>query len=501
MSKGIKRAALGLTLCFFILSGGLAYWQIIASAQLLAKPGNLRSVYLEQQIWRGGIFDRNGEILAKSYSPADAAKILGHPIEAAITRPGDNYPQQVVLFPQGDAFTHIVGTYSFIYGRSGLEASLNQILLGLGPGESVQSHAGQLLKTQRRGNDVVLTLDSKIQSAGVQAFKGKLGAAVAIAPKTGQILAMISSPTFDPNQLDNAYSTIAKTGNQVFVNKAISSLYPPGSVMKLVTSGGLLRSGLDVNALYDDTGHARVTQNGQSRDVVEIYKNGLGEINFFDALAKSSNTYFATRSALAGAEQFLAAAQRFGFGQRIPLSEFADSNNGVLPSSITKDGVPNALSLGQLMDSSYGQGQVQVTPLHEAMICAAVANNGVMMRPALVERVLNPAQQTIYRLQPKVWLTPLTPQEAGLIRQGMQDAVVHGTAQGLAISGVDLAAKTGTAEVGGPIKTTDGWFIAFAPAADPLIAVAVVVENGESGSGAAGPIARDMILAALRESR
>lgn len=496
MTRSIKRAVLGITLCFVILSGGLVYWQVFASEELLAKPGNLRSIYQEQKIWRGGIFDRNGEILAKSFSPEEAEKLLGRKVSPTIRPPGNQYPVQIRLYPKGDVFAHVVGTYSFIYGRTGLEDSLNKILLGLGPNESIQSVSQAVVDTSRRGNDVILTLDSKIQAAATAALKGKSGAAVAVEPKTGKILAMVSAPAFNPNELDQKFTEINAIGNQVFVNKSVNVTYTPGSVMKPVTAAALLRAGLDVNAVYNDTGKDRVEAKGESREVVDAVKEGLGSVDFFSALAKSSNTYFATRAALAGDRQFLQAARRFGFGQQLPLD-----NNLVRSSSINKTGVPPQLKLGELMDSSYGQGEVQVTPLHMAMITASVANGGRMMRPGLVERVLNPKQETIYQFKPEVWQTPMSPAEAQLIQQGMVAAVEYGTARSLYINGVTMAAKTGTAELGDPGKPAHGWFVAYAPAEDPIIAVAVIVEHGKSGASSAGPIAREIIQAAIRERR
>jgi len=501
VTRSIKRAVLGISLCFIILSSGLVYWQVLASQDLLSKPGNLRAVYQEQRIWRGGIFDRNGEILAKSYSAVEAEQLMGKKVFSTVRPPGDQYPTQIRLYPKGNLFAHVVGTYSFIYGKTGLEASLNKLLLGLGPNESIQSVSQSLVDKSRRGNDIVLTLDSKIQSAAVEALQGKSGAAVAIEPKTGKILAMSSAPDFNPNELDQKFKEINAIGNQVFVDKAVSAAYTPGSIMKLVTAGGLLHSGLDVRAVYQDTGRDRVEVKGESREVVDSEKEGLGSVDFFSALARSSNTYFATRAALAGDSQFLAAAQRFGFGQKLPLEELKSSSTSLRISSITAEGVPKQLKLGELMDSSYGQGQVQVTPLHMAMIAASIANGGQMMRPGLVDRVLSPKQETLYQFKPAVWLTPLLPQEASLIQQGMREAVEYGTARGLGIDGVTMAAKTGTAELGEPGKQPHGWFVAFAPAENPVIAVAVIIEHGKSGASSAGPVAKDIIQAALRERR
>ncbi|HWJ03006.1 MAG TPA: penicillin-binding transpeptidase domain-containing protein, partial [Verrucomicrobiae bacterium] len=397
MTKSIKRAALGITLCFCVLSFGLVYWQFFQSDELLAKPGNLRAIYEEQKIWRGGIFDRNGEILAKSYTPEEAEKLLGKKVQPTVRPPDNQYPPQIRLYPKGDLYTHVVGTYSFIYEKSGLEQSLNKLLLGLGPGESIQSLSQQVVDKSRRGNDVVLTLDSKIQAAAVNSLKDKPGAAVAIEPKTGRILAMASGPTYNPNELDQKFKDIEQKGNQVFVNKALRT-YTPGSIMKLVSAGALLRAGIDPFAFYEDTGHDRVEAKGESRDVYDFKKDGHGSINFTGAIANSCNAYFATRTALAGAGQFLDAARRNGFGEQIPLWEMIVSPKSISTSTIKGAGVPGSLNLGELMDSSYGQAQVQVSPLHAAMITAAIANKGQMMRPALVEKVISPKQEIVYQL-------------------------------------------------------------------------------------------------------
>ncbi|HZW84114.1 MAG TPA: penicillin-binding transpeptidase domain-containing protein [Candidatus Deferrimicrobium sp.] len=505
MSTSIKRAVLGLTLCFCILSFGLVYWQLINSEELLGKPGNLRAIYQEQKIWRGGIFDRNGEILAKSCTDAEAETLLKKKVKPSVKPPEDGYPPQIRVYPKGDLFTHIVGTYSFIYGKSGLEDSLNKTLLGLGPGESIQSLTQQVLDTPRKGNDVVLTLDTKIQTAGVNGLRNKFGAAVAIEPKTGKILAMVSAPTFNPNELDQKYKEIEAGGNQVFYDKAISTTYTPGSTMKLVTAGALLRAGLDINAVYQDSGKDRVEAKGESREVVDQIYNarneGHGPVDFTRALALSCNTYFATRAAMVGDAAFLDATRRYGFGQPLPLGEVSGDNNPIKVSKINQNGIPSKLKLGELMDSAYGQGQVQVTPLHMAMITGAIANGGKMMRPGVVERVINPKQEVAYQYKPQEWLTPLSPQEAAEIKTGMVGATEYGTASELSINGVAWAAKTGSAELGGDNQVSDGWFVAFAPAEDPIIAVAVIVEHGKYGATSAGPIARDMILAALSERR
>ena len=194
----------------------------------------------------------------------------------------------------------------------------------------------------------------------------------------------------------------------------------------------------------------------------------------------------------AGAKSFLQAAADFGFGQKIPF------NLDIPVSSITRDeALPDKLSVNLFAASTFGQGQVMVSPFHMALITAGVANKGIIMTPQLIDRVLDSQQNIIYNCKPEVWLKALSVEEAEKVKNAMILAVDEGTAAPGAIPGVQIAAKTGSAEPGGD-KDTHAWYIAFAPADDPQIAVAVLVANGGTGGGAAAPIARAIIETALR---
>jgi len=472
--RGVRRVALGMAFSFFVLSLGLVYWQVVQADTLLKNPANRRLILMESRVTRGGIFDRNGEILAQTQT------IKG---------------KKVRVYPKGEIYEPLLGYSTVKYGASGLEGSTANWLLGIKnatPTQAVQ----QLFALPRQGDDVVLTLDSRLQTIAYNALKGKMGAAVAIDPQTGKVLALVSQPSVDPTNLEQKWDTIINQDKDKpedekkspLTNRAFS-LYPPGSIMKVVTSAALFRSGINTTDLYESTGSVII--NGQT--INEQNGKAFGWINYNMALANSSNAYFATFGVQAGDKEFLSTVKGFGFGQTIPFEL------DVLTSSITTaEKLPAKLKPNLLAASAFGQGQVMVTPFHMALITAGIANHGVIMTPHIVERVLDPTQTVIFEQKPQPWLTALSKVEADKITSAMVTAVTDGTAAPGALPNIQVAGKTGSAEPGGDFLT-HGWYIAFAPADAPRIAVAVMVEHGGTGGGAAAPIARQIMQEALNQ--
>ncbi|TGE32741.1 penicillin-binding transpeptidase domain-containing protein [Desulfosporosinus sp. Sb-LF] len=463
--RGVRRVALGMALSFFVLSLGLAYWQVVQADTLLENPSNRRLILMESRVTRGGIFDRNGEIIAQTQISKE---------------------KKVRVYPKGEMFEPALGYSTVKLGASGLEGTLADWLLGIKnatPTQSVQ----QLFALPRQGDDVVLTLDSRLQSIAYNALKGKMGAVVAIDPRTGEVLALVSQPSFDPTSLEQNWKDIVSRKQERPLENRAFSLFPPGSTMKVVTSASLFRSGINTTDLYESTGSAII--NGQV--IKEQNGKAFGWVNYNMALADSCNTYFATFGVQAGDKNFLSVVKGFGFGQKIPLEL------NVPTSSITNSAkIPATLNTNLLAASAFGQGEVLVTPFHMALITAGIANHGVIMTPHLVERVLDPSQTVIFEQKPQPWLTALTKEEADKITSAMVTAVTDGTAAPGALDDVQVAAKTGSAEPGGNVPT-HGWYIAFAPADAPKIAIAVIVEHGGTGGGAAAPIARQIMQEAL----
>ena len=464
MTGGIKKVAQIIVFSFVILSFGLLYWQVVVADDLLENPANRRAILLEDRITRGGIYDRNGVVLAQTVETEGGKKRI---------------------YPQGEMFEPLIGYATLKYGSSGLEASQAETLLGLNDG-SVLRKIQNLFELNRKGNDIILTIDSKLQEAAYQGLKGQRGAVVAIDPRNGDVLALVSQPSFDPEKIDEDWDSIVGEKGSPLLNHAFSK-FPPGSIMKVITSGALFRAGLDTTELYNCTGSAVI--NGQT--IKEQNDRAHGWVNYDLALAYSCNTYFAVQGIKAGEENFLAALSRFGFGQKIPFEVY------VPESSVTNDNsLPDSLNINLFAASTFGQGQVMVSPFHMALVTAGVANKGSIMAPHLIDRVLDPNQETIYEKSPEVWLTPLNENEAEKVKSAMILAVEKGTASPGALPGIQVAAKTGSAEPGGN-NNTHAWYIAFAPAENPEICVAVLVEYGGTGGEAAAPIARSVIEEAL----
>jgi Cell division protein FtsI/penicillin-binding protein 2 len=465
--RGVRRVALGMAFSFFILSLGLVYWQVVQADTLQENPANRRLILMESRVTRGGIFDRNGEIIAQTQI---------------------SQGKKVRVYPKGELFEPTLGYSTVKLGASGLEGSLADWLLGIknaSPTQTIQ----QLFALPRQGDDVVLTLDSRLQSVAYNALQGKMGAVVALDPRTGEVLALVSEPSFNPTNLDQNWNSIVSRKQERPLENHAFSLFPPGSIMKVVTSAAVLRSGTNTTDLYDCEGSTVI--NGQV--IPEQNGRAHGWVNYNMALADSCNTYFATFGVKAGDKNFLSAVKGFGFGQKIPLEL------NVPMSSITNEAkVPSSLSTNLLAASSFGQGEVLVSPFHMAMITAGIANHGVIMTPHLVERVLDPSQTVLYEQSPQPWQTALSKEEAGKITSAMVTAVTDGTAAPGALADVQVAGKTGSAEPGGNVPT-HAWYIAFAPADNPRIAVAVIVEHGGTGGGAAAPIARQVIQEALSQ--
>ncbi|KUO65778.1 MAG: cell division protein FtsI [Gracilibacter sp. BRH_c7a] len=462
MTGGIRKIALIMVFSFVFLSLGLVYWQVVNADTMLENPANRRTILLEKRIIRGGIYDVNGVALAET-------RIDGTSKER--------------VYPQGETFQPLLGYASLEYGSAGLEAALAENLLGLNDNSLVRE-VQDSFDLERRGNDVILTIDSRLQKTAYDGLKGKAGAVVAIDPRNGDVLALVSQPSFDANTLEKDWEAILNKAGSPLLNHAFSH-FPPGSIMKVITSAALFRAGQDMTDIYNCEGstiiNGQIIQDGQAH----------GWVNYDLALAYSCNTYFAVHGIDAGQDIFLQAVSGFGFGREIPFELY------VPPSSITKDeSLPANLEINLFAESTFGQGQVMISPFHIALITAGIANKGEIMTPHLIDRVINTKQNIIYESQPELWLTALSTDEAEKIKSGMILAVNEGTASPGALPEIQVAAKTGSAEPGGN-KTTHAWFIAFAPADDPQIAVAVLVEHGGSGGGAAAPIAKAVIEKAL----
>jgi peptidoglycan glycosyltransferase len=476
---------------FVLLLGFTTYWQLWASSSLSARQDNLHEVVQEQSIDRGRILASNGVVLARSVArkTPDGRRIF------------------VRRYPNGPVYAQVTGYSSPSANRSGLEQSQNDYLTGSNSDLSgvlareFHSITGGTVK----GNDVVTSLVPAVQSAAFRGLKasGHPGAAFAFNPTTGQVYALASWPTFNPNAAaigTAAWTRTLHAPGAPLLDRVTQGRYPPGSTFKVVTATAALASGrYTPTSSFLDTG--TYTEYGQAIHNDSNERWGERDLSF--ALTKSINTVFAQIGVelcrgLNRCPLLQTAMSDFGF-YRAP--QIGLPSNEVVPSGLGDPDHPGQLlPIDGKLDAArtaIGQYTLEVTPLQMAMVAGAIANNGVVMQPSLVDRIVGAGGRTVTTTRPKVLGRAASPEIAAELRAMMGNVVKDGTGTKAALAGVSVAGKTGTAQTSRP-GLNDAWFIAFAPQVNPKIAIAVVVEDTpQYGGEAAAPIARDMIKAYL----
>ncbi len=462
MDKPLRRLFLVFTLMFVALIIQLTYVQVYAAPKLKINPSNTRAIQDQMRIERGAIVSADGVELAVS------------------KQSGEFFLRQ---YPQGDLTSPWLGYNSLRYGRAGIERVYNEDLSGQSGILGLTNYWDQILGRPHRGADLKLTVNMVVQRAAAEALGNRKGAVIALDPKTGAVLAMVSYPRYDPNHLDDLWTQLNADPGAPFLNRVSQGLYPPGSVFKMVVAGAALQEkAVTASTIFDDSG--TVTAGGY---IVRNYGNEVyGSHTFAQAFAKSINTTFAKVGVKLGADVLARYADNFGFGQAPPW----DLGGG---KSVFPD--PTAMDKAHVAQAAFGQGEVLASPLEMAMVASAIANGGTIMKPYIVNQVLDYHQNVLSQTRPQTWLQPLTAETAATLKQLMVQVVASGTGTSAAINGVQVAGKTGTAEVAN--GEPHAWFAAFAPADDPKVVVAVLVENGGTGGSVAGPVARQVILAAL----
>jgi peptidoglycan glycosyltransferase len=420
-------------------------------------------------IQRGRILDHRGEVLAYSHEQG-----------------GQVYRR----YPYGPAFAHTVGYSHPKFGATGAEAAGNLHLNGATPEKlEAWSELGRQLLTQDkriRGQDLALTLDTQLQLAAIQGLGGRRGAVVLMRPDSGAVLALASTPSYDPNRLAPGLFR-GRVAGAPLMNRATHGLYPPGSVFKVVMAAEALEAGFTGTLPcppegYTTSSHYRKIRDHEyysARRTGSIWK-GHGNLDLDTALAKSSNVFFAQLGVRHGHDAFFGNLARFRFGGQLRLYPGTDRTGAIKTGRIPRIAHSDLYGLAQ---ASIGQGKMMVTPAHMATIAAAVANRGVAVQPRLLAH--NP---------PVAVARYTSPATANRLVRMMRKVVTEGTAKGIDTPELPIAGKTGTAE--NPNGKSHSWFIGFAPAGRPALAVSVLVEQGGYGSAAAAPIARDLFVKA-----
>lgn len=410
---------------------------------------------------RGVITDRQGKILARTVKEKEGLRRE---------------------YPLGEAAAQVIGYASNRFGSSGLEAAYAGELLGIKGWARFKNLAAQLAGRQPRGADLSLTLDADLQDLAYRLLAGRRGAIVALDPRTGAVLALASSPSFNPNNLAGEMARIAaRPGGSPLLNRAIQGVYPPGSTLKPVTAAAALGANTAVaGGKFVCPGFLEV--NGRRLHCPHPH----GTVDFSQAMMYSCNVTFAKMALEVGGENFVRTAESFGFNQEIPLEL------PVLPGRLPPSSKLNANELAEI---AIGQGEVTTTPLHMALIAAAIANDGLMMRPFIVESVKAFNGRVIWQVKPRVWRVTTGAEVAKIIRRAMEAVVARGTGQAAELPGVRVAGKTGSAQ--NPQGKAHAWFIGFAPVEAPRAAVAVIIENGGAGGEVAAPLAREVLAKAI----
>lgn len=464
-NKKILIVLVAVIMMFLSLIIYLSYFTVFISQSIISNPANRRETIIEQNILRGNILDRFGNVLAFSEGEK------GHYVRKY------NYPI---------SYSHILGYSDRVMGKAGLEKSYDKYLLGEELPRSIKAlksiFDGKVVLDQ--GNNVYLTTNTDIQNYARDLMMEKKanGAIVAMDPKTGDILAMVSLPDFNSSSIEKDNKALSEQNKGALYNRAIWTKYPPGSTFKIITAASILENNIDQS--YVDKG---------SQDIDgRVYKNALeltyGKINLKEAFSNSVNTYFVKKTVDLGAEALGQTSEKFMFNKSFDFD---------LPYHASVFEYKN-ISLTDLASSGIGQGNVLSTPLEMCMVTSAIANEGRLMQPNLVGSVLSPKGEVILKKEPTVLSEAVTPEIASEIKDYMLSVVGSGSGKAAYRRGYGIAGKTGTAQKSQEGQENYAWFVGFAPAKDPKIAVAVVLEDvTDYGGTIAAPIAGDLMKYAI----
>nr|WP_239522631.1 penicillin-binding protein 2 [Geodermatophilus sabuli] len=451
------------------------YIQVVRSEELRDDAGNTRVLAEEYDRERGSIVVAGTEVA------------LSVPTEDRLT-----YLRQ---YPQGPTYAPVTGYYSLVYDNAMIERASNEILAGTDPRLFARRLADLFTGRDPSGGDVVLTLDPAVQEAAMAGLEGVTGAVVALEPSTGAVLGMASTPTYDPGLLSShdpaairAYwEELNAAERDPRLNRAVSDRFSPGSIFKVIVSAAALSTGEytpDTVVPAPDT----LTLPGTTTELENFGGSSCsssGEQSLIDALTVSCNTAFAQLGIDLGEDRVREMAEAFGM----------DGEEREIPLTVVGSSIGDPENDAELGVSSIGQQDVQMTPLQAAMIAAAVGNDGTLMAPYLVDQLRAPDLSVLDETDAEVLGEPVSAEVADQLTEMMESVVAEGSGRAARIPGVTVAGKTGTAENAGP---DHNWFIGFAPADDPQIAVAVFVANGGgTGGDVSAPIAREVMQAFL----
>jgi penicillin-binding protein A len=477
VNKQILKLFAFIVVLFGLLVGFTSYWSVFDAKALKEKEANKRPLLEQQQIRRGRILAADGTVIAKSIAKGTGANL-----------------RYVRRYPEGALYGHPIG-YSFVrYGDSEFEQFHNEELIG--ENSEFESILNEITGRKQEGNDIVTNIEPAAQKVALSDLEeAGFGAVVAIEPSTGEVKVMASNKPYDPNRIPNEISKLNRnTIETPLLNRATQGLYPPGSTFKVVTAAAGLESGtitpetpINAPGSIIDEGH----------ELANDFNQNFGPITLDTALTNSVNTFFGQLGQKVGQDALFETMEKFGFNATPPIDL---PSNEVYNSGVYEEG--HTLSRHSPVDLArlaIGQERLLATPLQMAMVAAGVANKGKLMKPQLWNRVIDPDGRVVDRLSPSQYSEPISAKTAEELTTAMEGVVSEGTGTNAAIAGIPVAGKTGTAETpgneacGGGAEQNQAWFIGFAPANEPKIAIAASVECTEQfGNDVAAPIFRDV---------
>lgn len=462
ISENIKKVLAVFLILFVFVMSYLLYIYATKGEKIVSSTHNQRLWYQRVNTMRGSILDRKGNVLVESN--------------------GIKNETQTLNYKGGAAFAHVLGYMDSIYGLTGLQRLYDEDLMGRQGGIFNPNDKNGL----KHGYNLKTTLDSELQNRAYSLLNGKKGSVVALNPNTGEILALVSTPSYDPNKLKENWKKISTDKNSPLLNRGTAGLYPPGSTFKIVTASSALKNikGIE-NEVYKDEGAIKFP------DGTSLKNYGgevLGNLKLKDAIIHSSNAYFGQLGINLTNKTLKTTAEDFFFNKNIPA-------NGVLiENSIFPE--LNKSAIGNIAQSAIGQGEVLATPIQMALVSAAIANNGKVMKPLLVSQTYN-GKKIVKQYNSEVLSQPISHIESSFLKDAMRDVVKSGTGKNANISGLNVCGKTGTSEHKESNKD-HAWFIGFAPYENPTIAIAVIVEEGGTGGSVTATIAGDLIKTYLK---
>ncbi|MGN0482137.1 MAG: peptidoglycan D,D-transpeptidase FtsI family protein [Lachnospiraceae bacterium] len=447
-------------LIFVALIGYFVYFEAVKGEEYINSPYNKRMDTFEKTIVRGKICGDDGTVLAENVVGADGTD----------TR----------TYPYANQYAHVIG-YSQ-NGKAGIEMQMNSYLLR-SHAPIVERVANELKDVKSQGDTVVTTLKPSLQAAAYTALGGHDGAVIALDPKTGKVYAMVSKPDFDPNTIATQWDTIRSSEGSILVNRATQGQYPPGSTFKIMTALEYMRENKDYESYsFQCTGSAT-----QDESTITCYDGTVhGTENLDQAFAKSCNSFFATLGLQLNLNSYHSFAEQMLFNKELPVKFTYKKSSFQLKKGASTD---------DIMQTAIGQGQTLVSPLHMAMIVSTIANDGVLMKPYLVDRVDNYEGVNVKSFEPEKYGALLKKEESKKMQELMAGVVSNGTATALNGLSYTVRGKTGSAEFNDNKGDSHAWFVGYtskSTESEPDLAIAVIVEGAGTGSAYAVPIARQV---------